>query len=595
MGSWPGTSSLIHTYVGNTNNFFSAQWSRDGWDDDPASGLHRMRAAADFDFTPLGTTDPRDAFWVGPGWGPPYEASAHFGANAACRDVVAHEFFHGVQHDEIGTMGDTSSYSQQRAIYEGLSDAFGRFVERQYGTSPDWVVGTGGSCTGRRSMSDPEAPASGSGGSCSSCDFGASHYSNYQRWDTNGGNTGDAPSFRYANATILDRAVFLMGRDSSAGPTTFAGRTVTGIGNLDASLLVYDLVRDRLAYDDSLYDLADGWIDAAALRFGSSSSNFANATSAIHAVGLWYGGYLEPDIGSQSRSSFAPFTVSGQARTYVAYRGNGVNDLRVRYRSGTLSGSIWSSATSIGSTSSGPALQPHGGVLWAAYRNAATNVVTTRTLTSSGAWTAATALPGAVTTDSDVAMADFGGNLYVFYRSAGTGSRPIHYMVRSGGAWFGPSTTGASSDAGPAAAVVGNRLYVVYRRGTTSLNMFYRYLETSLFSDELNIPRQTTQHFTTAPAEGTPTAIGYRGRLHVASRSTDGTSRYSSYCYCAASPCACTYRVGEWTQTVRLQQQVSTGPPVLYTDAGGASPWSDPLYLVYPSGAHAYRDLKISE
>jgi hypothetical protein len=34
---------------------------------------------------------------------------------------------------------------------------------------------------------------------------------------------------------------------------------------------------------------------------------------------------------------------------------------------------------------------------------------------------------------------------------------------------------------------------------------------------------------------------------------------------------------------------------VLYTDAGGASPWSDPLYLVYPSGAHAYRDLKISE
>ncbi len=595
---WPGTSALINGYVQDTRNFFT-WWGRDGWDNDAGSAYHRMRAAADVDhvFSLFPAyVPPGYASWSTTLGTNPNRASTFFGPQAACLDVVAHEFFHGVEQDEIGTPSAViDATEERRAIWEGLSDSVGRFTERQYGAAPDWVIGTGGTCTGYRSMSDPEAPSSIAGGSCSSCYFGSSHYSNYQRWDANGGNSGAIKDFQYANATIVDRAAYLMGRDTSAGATTFAGRTVTGIGNINASFVVYDVVRDHLALSDTMYDMTNAWVDASALRFGTPSTNFTNAVAAIQAVGLWYGGYLEPDIGSESRSSFAPFTVSGQARTYVAYRGYLTNDLRVRYRASTLSGSIWSSATTIASSSSGPSLQPHGGALWVAYRNTATNVVTTRTLTSSGSWTAAASLPGSVTTDSDVALMEFGGNLYVFYRSLGSGSRPIHYMVRSGGTWYGPSTTGASSDSGPAAAVVGNRLYVVYRRGTTSLNMFYRYLETSLFSDELNVPRQTSQHLTTSPAQGTPTAIGYRGRLHVAARSTDNRTRYSSYCYCASNPCACTYRAGEWTQTVSLPQQVAMGPPVLYTDAGGAAPFDNPLYLVYPVGAHAYRDLKISE
>jgi hypothetical protein len=245
---WPGSASLMHQYVGNVRDFFSL-WGRDGWDDDPTSGLHRMRAAADVDYArgPLflpGAVSPTWAGWWSPTITNGDQASAQFGTNAACMDVVAHEFFHGVQHDEIGTSGPLDPYSQRTAIWEGLSDSVGRFVERQYGPAPDWVVGTSGTCSGYRSMSDPEAPASPAGGSCSSCAFGSSHYSNFQRWDTGGGATGDAGTFGYANATIVDRATYLMGRDPSAGTATFAGRTITGIGNVNASFVVYDVVRN---------------------------------------------------------------------------------------------------------------------------------------------------------------------------------------------------------------------------------------------------------------------------------------------------------------------------------------------------------------
>lgn len=269
--------------------------------------------------------------------------------------------------------------------------------------------------------------------------------------------------------------------------------------------------------------------------------------------------------------------------------------MRIRFRAGTLwCGAAWSSAGTIAFTSSGPSLQPYGGELWLAYREATTNAVTFKQMNSSGTWSGATTLPGSVQTDSDVALAEFGGNLYVFYRPLGTGAQPIRYFVRVGGVWSGPGGTSASSDSGPAAAVVGGRLYLVYRRGTGASNLYYRYLETSLFSAEQQIPRQTTTHITIAAADGSPTASAYRGRLHVAARSTDGASRYSSYCYCPSTPCGCTYRPGEWTQTVRLPHQMSSGPPVLYTDAGDVT-MGAPLYLTYPSGSNVLWDYKISE
>jgi hypothetical protein len=269
--------------------------------------------------------------------------------------------------------------------------------------------------------------------------------------------------------------------------------------------------------------------------------------------------------------------------------------MRIRFRAGTLwSGAAWSSAGTIAYTSSGPALLPYGGVLWLAYREATTNAVTFKQMSTSGTWSGASTLPGAVQTDSDIALAEFGGNLYVFYRPVGAGSQPIRYFVRSGGTWSGPGNTSASSDSGPAAAVVDNRLYLVYRRGTGASNLYYRYLETSLFSAEQQIGRQTATHVAIAAADGSPTVASYRGRLHVAARSTDGASRYSSYCYCPSTPCGCTYRPGEWTQTVRLPHQMSSGPPVLYTDAGDAT-IGTPLYLAYPSGSNVLWDYKVSE
>ncbi|GAB4204052.1 MAG: hypothetical protein OHK0013_18720 [Sandaracinaceae bacterium] len=70
---------------------------------------------------------------------------------------------------------------------------------------------------------------------------------------------------------------------------------------------------------------------------------------------------------------------------------------------------------------------------------------------------------------------EFGGSLYVFYRGVGGGAQPISFLRRTGGVWYGPFSTGGSSDSGPAAALVGDRLYVVYRRGTGVSNLYCCY------------------------------------------------------------------------------------------------------------------------
>jgi hypothetical protein len=98
---WPGSAALVHTYVGNVRAFFT-WWGRDGWDDDPTSAVHRMRAAADVDYVPRPFSPPNVAptyaSWTHDeapdNW---YRASALFGTGAACLDVVGHEFFHGVE------------------------------------------------------------------------------------------------------------------------------------------------------------------------------------------------------------------------------------------------------------------------------------------------------------------------------------------------------------------------------------------------------------------------------------------------------------------------------------------------------------------
>jgi hypothetical protein len=470
-------------------------------------------------------------------------------------------------------------------------------MEAAFSTSPDWVTGTGGTCSGYRSLSDPEAPASPGGGSCATCAFGASHYSNFQRWDTSGGSSSSNPSaWVYANATIVNKALYLVAREPSAGPVSFAGRTVTGVGSVEASHLLYGIVRSELSVNDGFFGLSSAWQDAAYTRWGWGT-NFYRAVSAIHAVGTWTGSFSESAIQTDRRAAFAPFTVSGDARTYVAYRQRGTaSQLQVRFRSGTMGGSAWSAAQTVSYTAAGPALVPHAGQLWLFHRYDLNTNLLARTMSSSGTWTSQS-LPGPPQTDSDVAAVEFGGSLYVFYRGVGGGPQPISFLRRTGGVWYGPFSTGGSSDSGPAAAVVGDRLYVVYRRGTGVSNLYYRHQMLpvgSAFSGEVLVDRQSTMHASPAAAAGSPTVVAYRGRLHVASQSTDGNTRYSSYCYCAGSPCACTYRPNEWTQTVRLPQQAAAASPTLYTDAGDPS-FGEPLYLLFPTVAGYWWDYKVSE
>ena len=608
---WPGTSAMLHMHVEQMRSFMWTRWGRDGWDDNPSSIFHRMRAASDVTSSPLYVVIPFGAGWVPSAFAPrqaqwthdamlgatPLRASAIFGPEANCLDTVSHEFFHGVQGDELGVRAGGSEAS---ALDEGLSDAAGRVVEAAFSSTPDWVTGTGGTCSGYRSLSDPEAPASAGGGSCSTCAYGASHYSNFQRWDTSGGSSNSNPdAWVYANATIVNKAFYLVAREPSAGAVSFAGRSVTGVGSVEASHLLYGIVRDELSVSDGFFGFSSAWQDAAYARWGLGT-NFYRATAAIHAVGTWTGSFSENAIQTDRRAAFAPFTVGSDARTYVAYRQRGTaSQLQVRYRSGTVwNSSAWSTASTLSFTAAGPALVSYSGQLWLFNRYDLNTNLLARTMSSAGTWTTAP-LPGPPQTDSDVAAVEFGGSLLVFYRGVGSGPQPIYYLIRSGGVWSGPVTAGfgVSSDSGPAVAVVGSRLYLVYRRGTAISNLFYRSLDSpvsGVFSSEVAVGRQSTLHVSPSAATGSPTALAYRGRLHVASQSVDGNTRYPSYCYCAGSPCGCEYRPNEWTQTVRLPQQTAAASPTLYTDGGNPS-FGAPLYLFYPTTSSYWWDYKISE
>lgn len=99
-----------------------------------------------------------------------------------------------------------------------------------------------------------------------------------------------------------------------------------------------------------------------------------------------------------------------------------------------------------------------------------------------------------------------------------------------------------------------------------------------------------------ANAEGGVVLIGVAGdeetsqnRTHVAGISANGVVRYASYC---RESDGCTYRIGEWTQTVEYDQSASVAATLHHDDGLVASGYGPYLYLVWTTSTFGGQPLQ---
>ena len=524
--SWPGTSEAI--YNGNTAtwNYYWNRHERDGWDHNLDPEHHDLITSSD-----CWEVGYDNAMWN------PWLRMAFFGDKAACTDIVGHEVTHGVNqvHGHLTLIGQSGSLS------ESFSDIFGEFVERySSGSGPDWIHGTElstppDSCYPVRDIANCESPR------CGECPTQPAHFSNYNRW------VGDDPV--HHNASIPSKAGWLLGRETSQGPVTFAGITVTGIGEVDAGRVWYDALTSRFTPYSTFTDFRYAIINSAASLFGVGEDKYIESLRSVDAIGVWSADYWE-NFDTQHRPALAMFTVSGEDRRYIFYREPVDTDPQLFYRYRTCviyGGCSWSAATPLDNAGSGPAAVVFDNKLWVFAKYHWSNYIVYKTLNPDGTWNPLDQPTGLPETDNDVAAAAFNGKLYLFYKDVGSGAKVIMYHTWTPGVgWQGPLPTGATSENGPAAAApYNNVLALFYVRGTTSPNLRYRSLNTI---GTWSLESTPEDNLSTAWV-GSPTIYIFKNRLHAAGRSSDNDIIYRSVC---GSGVGCTYRPGEWTWNVKL-------------------------------------------
>lgn len=126
----------------------------------------------------------------------------------------------------------------------------------------------------------------------------------------------------------------------------------------------------------------------------------------------------------------------------------------------------------------------------------------------------------------------------------------------------GDTSDEAYSDAGPAAIMADNDVYVFYNTPGSN-NVSYHATSAFGWYNYGVIDAYGSSSF--SGAVGSPAAAAHRDRLNVAARKSDNTTMYASKCL---TDTACTYHEGEWTQVVS-QDDKSYGFVSLFKDIDG--------------------------
>jgi Zn-dependent metalloprotease len=206
-----------------------------------------------------------------------------FGNGMATKDIVGHEFTHGVIHHT----SDLVYVNQSGALNESFADIFGHFID-----NANWTLGEGSAAGALRDMSNPPAygdpdhmlkALSGDGqglrvlpmGQPPECDASKMTYNDC--------------GFVHTNSGIPNKAAYLLVQGG-----THKGRSVAGIGQAKAERLLYLVMTSGLWSSAQFIDARNSavwWASQLANKslFGFTSADVCSVRNAYNAVGLGEG------------------------------------------------------------------------------------------------------------------------------------------------------------------------------------------------------------------------------------------------------------------------------------------------------------------
>jgi Zn-dependent metalloprotease len=543
--NWPSTTHNVFLALDRTHTYLTDEHGRDGWNDNHDSSWHRSLAIVN-DNAAAG------AVWVQSGFFYPPSHSIVLAPSFTCTDIIAHELIgHGVAQAE----GVFNLY-EGRVIQEAYGDIFAQLVARFDSGSTDWLLGTGEACTSAllptRDLTDPETPTA-----CPSCVVGAANYSNFLRWKDSAGE----PSV-HNDAGIINTLGWLIGRDPDEGPTSHGGQTVTGIGHIETGALLYDVLTGFATATTDLNEFGNLLLEVAQERL-VDPNDFHQVAAAVSAVGLWGNDELFGDgaLRSVHRPAFHTFEVQGQTRTYYFFTQeiDGITWLRAQWKPCALEEACNFAEPEdvLSHVGTGPAVVDTPGKLHVLAHSSlgGGGVLQHVYMDENGTWSSFNLYKATYseTEPAAVAFPFFSSWLImVCYKGTGSGRQPIHCLqLGDNGEQLGePEDVGYFAEGALAAARVEGTPILAYIDG----GMLY-YLPISE-SEPLLADLQEDVLLT-----GSVAASSAHGRLHIAALTLDGLPAYKSYC---PEQSTCTYRPGEWTNTVALPHlgvSQGVGPP----------------------------------
>jgi len=271
LGNPPADAIAAYTYTGNTYDYFHGTFGRDSFDDGGATMIASVR---------YGTT--KNAFWNG--------VQTTFGPEFAVKDVVAHEWTHGV----IQYSANLLYGYQPGALNEAYADIFACMIDRE-----DWQIGEDlpaepGENPVVRDLENA-FPGKTSDFLCTDADFGAVH----------------------TNCQIPAHAAYLMCEGG-----TYNGHTVAGIGHEATERIHYRVLTAYLLPGAGFRDHYDAMLSACDDLYGDQPAIRVSIEAALQAVEMDQPipcvGEVDPDAHEPDDSweTAAWVTVNDPAKTH---------------------------------------------------------------------------------------------------------------------------------------------------------------------------------------------------------------------------------------------------------------------------------------
>ncbi len=523
--------------------YYSTSFGRDGWDNaSPLSPAHQMVVAPDWNL--IGTQNGLNVGnWIG------------IGSQAACPDIIGHEYTHAVQNWEFHVDDEYTGLSLP-SLNEAFSDVIGNFSS-QFAGNADWQILSGSpQCTTlMRDMADPESQAYGSL-------FYPGHWSNYFLLH---------PDTHY-NATIIDKSAHLLGRASADGAATHWGRSVTGIGRPAAEDIYYTALTEYLTKDATHTDVRLAMIDAAAVLFRYFPAIRSATNAAFDAIGLWTPDYevdIDGIVQSTNAVRYQPFVVNGSNRYYLVYTDTS-NNVRMKYNDAPFYTAGWSAAVTLGSSNKSPAVGVFGTDMYIIWKNSANNFISWRKLSAAGVLSAT--VQTAFQTDSDLAAAATPGSIYFVWKPVGAGEVLLKGAYWSNNSWAEmgqfPAGTASLYGAGIAADSNYNLWFSYVKSNGVQPTVYVKALGFSLFwQPEVAIPDSNTNV--------QPSLLFYRDRVNVAASRTFSADVQQIWHASCAYPCTATDDLTRW-----VMQDGVTGYYVTLAKVGAES---TRMYMLHSS------------